>query len=56
MAADFHENELYVYVNENEVFHLQDNSFQQGFVGLYIKSWQSGGHSAVHFDDVGIWP
>ena len=56
MAADFHDNELYVYVNENEVFHLQDNTFQQGFVGLYIKSWQSGGHSAVHFDDVGIWP
>jgi hypothetical protein len=56
MAADFHENELYVYVNENEVFHLQDNTFQQGFVGLCVKSWQAGGHSAVHFDDVGIWP
>lgn len=56
LAADFHDNELYVYVNENEVFQVQDNTFQQGFIGLWIKSWQPGGHFAVHFDDVGIWP
>ncbi len=56
MAADLHDDEIHVYINENEVFALQDNTFQQGFVGLFVKSWQPGGHSAVHFDDVGIWP
>lgn len=56
MAADFHDDEIYVYVNENEVFNLQDNTFDQGFVGLWVKSWQPAGHSAVHFDDIGIWP
>lgn len=56
MAAEFCDNEIHVYINENEVFALQDNTFQQGFVGLFVKSWQPGGSSAVHFDDVGIWP
>lgn len=56
MAAEFCDNEICVYINENEVFALQDNTFQQGFVGLFVKSWQPGGSSAVHFDDVGIWP
>ena len=56
LAADFHGDELYVYVNENEAFHVQDNTFNEGFLGLFVKSWQPGGNSSVHFDDVGIWP
>lgn len=56
MDAEFCDNEIHVEINGNDAFTLQDNTFQQGFVGLFVKAWQPGGHSAVHFDDMGIWP
>lgn len=54
LAADFEDSDIGIYLNETLVFQLQDNTFDQGFVGLWVKSLEAGGEAIVHCDDMGI--
>lgn len=56
ISVDFHDDDIEVFLNQNSVFQSSDNAFSEGFIGLYVKTWDDPDTASVYFDDISIWP
>jgi hypothetical protein len=56
LSVDFQDDDIEVFLDQNSVFQSSDNAFSEGFIGLYVKTWDDPDTASVYFDDISIWP
>lgn len=53
---EFYAQHIKVYFDDQLLFEVDDGTFQEGYVGCYVQSYDPGGGASTEFDDLKIWP